>query len=41
MDETGLSVTEHLRGNMPLLHDKLMRDIEFIEDEVEDFNIIA
>jgi hypothetical protein len=41
MNEVSLAVLEHIGGHMPLLHDKLMGDIETVENQVEDINVIA
>jgi hypothetical protein len=41
MNEVSLAVLEHVGGHMPLLHDEFVRDIETVENQVEDINVIA
>ena len=41
VDEISIMVLEHHGGLMPLLHHKLMRDIQTAKNQVEDLDIIS
>ena len=41
VDEVGLTLLEHFRGNVPLLRDELVGDVKAGEDEVEHLDVVA
>ena len=41
VDEVGLTLLEHFRGNVPLLRDELVWDVKAGEDEVEHLDVVA
>ena len=41
VDEVGLTLFEHFGGEVPLLHDELMGDVEAVENLVEYLDVIA
>ena len=41
MQQVGLTTDKQFTGSMPLLHDKLMRDIQIVEDDAQHLYIIT
>ena len=41
VDEVGLAVIERIGGYVPFLHDKLVRNVEPVENEVEHVDVVS
>ena len=41
MDEVGITLFEHLGGDVPFLHDKLVGNAELVENQVEHVDIVS
>ena len=41
VDEVGLAIIEHIGSYVPFLHDKLVRDVKPVENEVEHVDVVS